>query len=110
MSDASWPWRLRHSFGDFYVLLDSHDRYVSDACVEGHADEWRDIVDGLRKRERKSHKRCALGFANGSALFHSPRNTMGRDARLPIARCDELADIIEAELAKPIAEEGYGDE
>lgn len=105
------PWRLRHSFGDFYVLVDAREQYVSDACVEGHADEWRDIVRALRARDRTHHKRCAVKFEeDGTALFYSPRNTMGRSARLPAGEVTALADMIERVLVEPVEGESFGED
>lgn len=107
----NWPWKLRHSFGDFYVLVDSRDGYLSDACVEGHAGEWREMANALREQTAYSAKRCAVRFADGSALFWSPRNSMGRAAGLPQPLASQLADIIDAELAKPVSEDGtYADD
>ena len=98
-----WPWRLRHAFGDFYVLVDNCEQYIGSACVEGHADEWRGMAEALRSGGSYHAKRCAVEFEDGAALFWSPRNTTSikRGAgRLPQALAAELADAIDAGLAQ----------
>lgn len=93
-----WPWKLRHSFGDFWVLVDANDGYVSDACVEGSGEEFRDMARALRGRWKTSHKRCAVGIDDKGLRFYSPRNTQGCSAYLELSKADELAAIIDAVL------------
>lgn len=95
-----WPWHLdTDDECDWHVLRDAAYGYVSDACVEGTAEEWRDISAALRKRESVSHKRCSVRFSGDTFTLCSPRNTMGNVARLSgHAKADDLADIIDSAL------------
>lgn len=74
---------------------------VSDADVEGTAQEMRDIAEGIRKREPVSFKRCSVRFTKRGgvdvALFSSPRNSQA-DGVVPLARADELATEITTKL------------
>jgi len=96
-----WPWQLDSDDEcDWHVMRDASFAYVSDACVEGTAEEWRDIASALRNRESVSFKRCSVRWSGDTFTLCSPRNTMGRVARLSgYAKADELADIIERALA-----------
>ncbi len=110
---TGWPWRLRHSFGDFYVLVNDREQYIGSACVEGHADEWKEMSKALRSGGSYSAKRCAVRFEDGSALFWSPRNSasMRGAGRLPQSLAAQLADAIDAVLAEPVPlEDSYVDE
>lgn len=99
---AHWPWQL-HSDEDWHVLFDADMRYVSDACVEGTAAEWRDIAKALRLCASESFKRCAVRATLRDGLvefaLYSPRNTCGGAAVLSgQAKANEMADIIDAAL------------
>jgi hypothetical protein len=95
-SGQQWPWFLDVDHeGNWHVLRDAQYSYVSDACVEGTTEEWLEIADALRKRESVSFKRCSVRWSGDTFTLCSPRNTMGRPARLSgYAKADELADII----------------
>lgn len=95
----TWPWTLDGEPG-WWALHDANGRYVSDACVEGDDDEMRALAAGLRSGERVYFKRCSAWIEEGAWHFCSPRNTMGGDARLPLDRAAELADIIDSALAR----------
>ena len=72
---------------------------ISDACVEGTAEEMRDIARAIRSRTRTSHKRCSVYTFGGDAHFRSPRNSQC-DGVVPLRYADELADQIERELGE----------
>ena len=73
---------------------------VSDACVEGSAEEMVEIAKAIRARGRYSAKRCAVAIDGASAQFWSPRNSMSDDAgRTTLAAADALAAQIEIDLA-----------
>lgn len=93
----AWPWSIEGS-GDWFVFHDARGRYVSDACVEGDAEQMRSLAAGLRSGERVYHKRCSAWIEDGAWHFCSPRNTMGGHAVLPLDKASELADIIERAL------------
>jgi hypothetical protein len=104
---SKWPWMLESDDeGDWHVLKDARYGYVSDACVEGNADEWRAIANALRLGESVSFKRCAVCWVDATTFsLYSPRNTMGRGAQLSgHAKASELADIIDAALTQPTTE------
>lgn len=71
---------------------------ISDADVEGTADEMRAIAEAIKARGSVSFKRCAVRVHGDVAYFCSPRNSM-RDAEIPLADADEFADKALAELA-----------
>lgn len=93
-----WPWKLEQSeMGDHFVLRDADGRYVSDALIEGTAQQFFDIASGLMSRRSVSHKRCAASLhpTGDYYEFCSPRNTLGGYARLDVEFADELAEHIE---------------
>lgn len=94
---ATLPWEL---FGDqnWYALHDATGRYISDACVEGNEQQWRDAAHALRGRHNFSVKRLAIRFVDQEVQFWSPRNSVGGFARLPLELADALAHWIEAGL------------
>jgi hypothetical protein len=95
------PWHLDHDAETGWcVILDAQYRYVSDACVEGTVEEMRAIAAGIRAGETVSFKRCRARRDGDSYAFSSPRNTMGREARLPMQQALELADAIDEALGK----------
>lgn len=70
---------------------------ISDACVEGSAEEMRAIAEAIKARGSASFKRCAVRVNGGTAYFCSPRNST-RDAEVPLADADEFADQVLATL------------
>ena len=64
---------------------------ISDACVEGTAEEMRALAKAIKARHWASFKRCAVRVEGESAYFCSPRNST-RDAVVPLADADEFAD------------------
>lgn len=96
---TAWPWSLDGD-SDWYALHDATGRYVSDACVEGTAEDMRALADALRAGISVYIKRCAARIVDGEWHLYSPRNTLGGHATLPLERGAELADIIERALTK----------
>lgn len=84
MSMANEPWQIQRCGDDWdwYVLLDANYRHLSDASVEGTAEEWRAVADALTTGESVSFKRLSAKKDGNDYLFCSPRNTQGRSARL----------------------------
>jgi len=64
---------------------------ISDACVEGTAEEMRELAKAIKARGSASFNRCAVRVAGERAYFCSPRNST-RDAEVPLAAADEFAD------------------
>lgn len=75
-----------------------HSGRISDACVEGSAEEMRAIAEAIKARGSASFKRCAVHVMGGVAYFCSPRNST-RDAEIPLADADEFADQVLLTLA-----------
>lgn len=71
---------------------------ISDACVEGTAEEMRGLAKAIKARDSASFKRCAVRVDGELAYFCSPRNST-RDAEVPLADADEFADQTLAALA-----------
>lgn len=71
---------------------------ISDACVEGTAEEMRAIAEAIKARGSASFKRCAVHVKGEIAYFCSPRNST-RDAEVPLADAEEFADKTLAALA-----------
>ena len=71
---------------------------ISDACVEGTAEEMRELAKAIKARGSASFKRCAVRVDGERAYFCSPRNST-RDAEVPLADADEFADRALAALA-----------
>lgn len=90
------------SFDDWFVLMDGH-RYVSDACVEGNAEEWRAILAALEAGEACSFKRCAMHFIAQGVEFWSPRNSVGRPWVCTRAELPALIESIRAAVAPAVA-------
>lgn len=69
---------------------------ISDADVEGTAEEMREIAKAIRARTGYRAKRCAVKVDDGNDVrFWSPRNSQ-RDGATDLASADELAAMIEA--------------
>lgn len=64
---------------------------ISDACVEGTAEEMRQIAKAIKARGSASFNRCAVHIDGERAYFRSPRNSTV-DAEIPLADADEFAD------------------
>lgn len=70
---------------------------ISDACVEGTADEMRELAKAIKARGSASFKRCAVSVEDEQAHFCSPRNST-RDGVVPLADADAFANQVLAEL------------
>lgn len=70
---------------------------ISDACVEGTAEEMREIALAIKARGSASFKRCAVNVHGEQAYFCSPRNST-TDGVVPLAEADAFADQVLAEL------------
>jgi hypothetical protein len=98
---SSLPWHLDYDAEcGWCVIRDAQYRYVSDACVEGTPEEMRAIATAIRAGESISFKRCRALREGDFYAFSSPRNTMGKAARLPMQQALELAVAIDGALAK----------
>ena len=82
-----------------------HSGRVSDADVEGTADEMRGIAKAIRERGYYAARRCAVQVNETGVEFWSPRNSMG-SASVSLATADALADEIESKLGLDV--EGGG--
>ncbi len=81
---------------DGFQFMDSGR--ISDACVEGTAEEMTELAKAIKARGSASFKRCAVRVEGGTAYFCSPRNST-RAAAVPLADADEFADQALAALA-----------
>lgn len=70
---------------------------ISDACVEGTADEMRGIAAAIERRSTESHKRCAVNASTDRVELWSPRNSQEHGI-VSLADADELAAQIRREL------------
>lgn len=70
---------------------------ISDACVEGTAEEMIEIARAIENRTSASFKRCAVHFGDDGVHFCSPRNSTV-DGVVSIEEADELARQIIEEL------------
>lgn len=74
---------------------------ISDADVEGTAEEMLAIAVAIEQHENVSFKRCAIGWASdGTAELMSPRNSM-RPARITADDAKHLAAEIRRVLGVP---------
>lgn len=83
--------RLEHGHGRMMRLW--LPERLSDACIEGTADEMRDIARAILARREVHHKRCAVVALNDGdecAEMWSPRNSTIR-ARVPLTVADDFA-------------------
>ena len=71
---------------------------ISNACVEGTAEEMIAIAVAIKERTDESFKRCAVLFASDGVHFWSPRNSTV-DGLVSLEEADELANQILTELA-----------
>ena len=66
---------------------------ISDACVEGNAEEMICIAEAIKARTLCHFERCAVAFWPDGVHFWSPRNS-SEDGVVSIEEADELADQI----------------
>lgn len=84
--------------GDWWVITDD-GLQISDASVEGTAEEMHEIARAIRQRGSYFARRCAVSWLNGCAEFHSPRNsTSSISQRFTQAEAIALAEQIEREV------------
>lgn len=96
---AAWPWEVSSAFAGWFALVDAKGRYVSDACVEGDAEQMTALAAALRAGTNYHAKRCAAMLVDDAYHLWSPRNTVGGYATLPRERAGQLADVIDAAIA-----------
>lgn len=98
-----WMERVQDDDIGSYTALRYSGR-ISDADVEGTAEEMRGIAKAIRERRAYCNaRRCAVdatGNEVGTVVFYSPRNSM-RHAHVSRAAAEKLAQQIESELSKP---------
>lgn len=70
---------------------------ISDACVEGTADEMLDIAEAIKSRGSAEYRRCAVRVEGDTAYFWSPRNSTA-EAAIPLADADDFAAQVFATL------------
>jgi len=73
---------------------------ISDADVEGPAEEMLAIADAIEQRDSVSFRRCAVRVVGDRVFFSSPRNSQ-RDGETSLAYADELVAQIRRELGTP---------
>lgn len=84
--------------GDWWVITDD-GAWISDASVEGTAEEMHEIARAIRRSGSYFARRCAVSWSNGCAEFHSPRNSSGGiSQRFTQAEAMALAEQIEREV------------
>lgn len=71
---------------------------ISDACVEGTAEEMVELAKAVKARGAASFGRCAVRVNGETAYFCSPRNST-RDGEVPLTDAEEFADKVLALLA-----------
>ena len=82
-----------------------HSGRISDACVEGTAQEMLAIAQAIKDRGAVDFRRCAVRVKNGTAYFCSPRNSL-EDAEIPLADADEFAEQVFSMLSNNVKEQG----
>lgn len=82
---------------------------ISDADVEGTAEDMLEIAKAIRSRKSFSAKRCSVNYseAEDGFYFSSPRNSR-EDALVPSEFCDVLAEDIFNRLEAEIKKERKG--
>lgn len=70
---------------------------ISDACVEGTAEEMIAIANAIKSRENVEFRRCEVRFEDDGVHFSSPRNSM-EDGVTTIEEADEFAEQVLREL------------
>lgn len=71
---------------------------ISDADIEGYADEMLAIAEAIEKRGAARFKRCAVNAETEPVHFWSPRNST-RDGEVSLAVADALAKEIRSVCA-----------
>lgn len=69
---------------------------ISDASVEGPAEDMHGIASAIETRGSFSARRCAVRFADGGFRFESPRNSTRESDPVPVEDADALAVLIRA--------------
>ncbi len=72
---------------------------ISDADVEGTADDMLCLAKAIRDRGGHSEKRCAVDATGDRVLLWSPRNSMA-NASITWEAADDLASQIESKLRR----------
>lgn len=90
-------WMEPVKIGDFECMSFQMSARISDACVEGTAQEMREIGFAIEQRAEESFKRCAVDATTDQVKFWSPRNSM-RPGIVSRADADDLAEQIRREL------------
>jgi hypothetical protein len=68
---------IKSTWLDNWYMIEPHH---GTGQPEGTAQEWRDILAAMKKREREYFYRVSVRFdRSGNALFRSPRNSMEND-------------------------------
>jgi len=70
---------------------------ISDADVEGTAEEMLEIADAIKHRQPIAFKRCAVSIESDGVHFWSPRNST-KDGVVTLEEADELSEQIFSEL------------
>ncbi len=70
---------------------------ISDACLEGTAEEMREIAKAIKDHGSASFRRCSVRVDGGYAYFCSPRNSK-IEAVVPLEDAAEFADLALAML------------
>lgn len=71
---------------------------ISDADIEGTAEDMLEIAKAIRDRGQFSARRCAVVVSGNEVEFWSPRNSR-QPGVTDLAAADELAGLIEQRLA-----------
>jgi hypothetical protein len=114
---------LRHCevLGDWYVIeLAEHDgkqwlertgqnisalrcsSRLSDADIEGTAEQMLSIAEAIEARGSAHHRRCAVSVYGDRVTLCSPRNSQ-RDGVCTLAEADALAALIRATFTTPVS-------
>lgn len=79
-------------------MMVTYSGRISDADVEGTAEEMLSIAEAIEQRGSCSHGRCAVSVEGDLVSFRSPRNSR-RDGVVRLEDADALAAEIRAKLA-----------
>ena len=85
---------------DWYVIKPHHGT----GQPEGTSEEWKAILEAMKKRERESFRRVGVRFdGEGNAMFRSPRNSMNDDeAVIPAGEVDSWISYAEGILGQNV--------
>lgn len=91
-----------HKFGmqpdpELGCMMVTYSGRISDADVEGTAEEMLSIAEAIEQRASCSHRRCAVSVEGDLVTFRSPRNSR-RDGVVRIEDADALAAEIRSKL------------